>query len=104
MPHSKKPRLLLSDSARSASAPRRSLRVAGRPNASMNDLSDDLLALIFGCLGPVDIMRARCCKKWKEAAKKTTVPSADFAVYNGRGYNFMVAMATALPNLQKIKL
>ena len=36
--------------------------------------------------------------------KKTTVPPADFPVDNGRDYNFMVAMATALPNLQKIKL
>eukprot|EP00984_Skeletonema_dohrnii_P012948 scaffold5305_cov68-Skeletonema_dohrnii-CCMP3373.AAC.1 len=104
MPHSKKPRLLLSDSTRSASAPRRSLRIAGRPNASMDDLSDDLLALIFGCLGPVDIMRARCCKKWKEAAKNTMVPLTDFKVDSVRKYNAMAAMATALPNLQQITL
>eukprot|EP00984_Skeletonema_dohrnii_P034653 scaffold33624_cov191-Skeletonema_dohrnii-CCMP3373.AAC.2 len=70
----------------------------------LDDLSADVIEHILGCLGPVDIMRARCCKKWREAAKKTIVPMADFLVNSVEKYNAMAAMATALPNLQKLTL
>ena len=59
MPHSKKPKLTHADTANMASS-----------NASLNDLSADELAMIFGCLGPVNIMPlrrvpqvGRCCQE-----------------------------------------
>ena len=67
-------------------------------------LSADVIEHILGCLGPVDIMRARCCMKWREAAKKTIVPIINFHVNSVDKYNAMAAMATALPNLQKLTL
>ena len=70
----------------------------------LDDLSADVIEHILGCLGPVDIMRARCCKKWREAAKKTMVPIINFHVNSVDKYNAMAAMATALPNLQKLTL
>ena len=105
MPHSKKPRLL-SPPGRPAqsSALRRSSRIAGWPNANINDLSEDALALIFGFFGPVDIMHFRCCKKWREAAKKTVVPMTEFKVDSVSKYHAMRAMTTVLPNLQQIAL
>mmetsp|Transcript_37379 Transcript_37379/g.76322 ORF Transcript_37379/g.76322 Transcript_37379/m.76322 type:complete len:107 (-) Transcript_37379:253-573(-) len=49
--------------------------------AMANELSDDVVAIIFGCLPPEDTMRMRgVCKKWREAAKKTLVPMTDFSV------------------------
>ncbi|KAK1736279.1 hypothetical protein QTG54_012879 [Skeletonema marinoi] len=74
------------------------------PSATAMDISTDELAIIFGCLGPDDIMRARCCKKWSEAAKRTIVPLTEFVVNSENRYNAMEAMTRALPNLQKITL
>jgi hypothetical protein len=68
-------------------------------------LSTDVLAIILGCLGPVDIMRLRRVgKKWREAAKKTIVPLTRFRVDSVDKYRAMAAMTTALPNLQKISI
>eukprot|EP00984_Skeletonema_dohrnii_P018093 scaffold8356_cov106-Skeletonema_dohrnii-CCMP3373.AAC.1 len=74
------------------------------PSAAAADTSTDELAIVFGFLGPEDIMRARCCKKWSEAAKKTIVPLTEFVVNSENRYNAMEAMTRALPNLQKIIL
>eukprot|EP00984_Skeletonema_dohrnii_P025961 scaffold15202_cov135-Skeletonema_dohrnii-CCMP3373.AAC.1 len=94
MPHSKKPKLTHADAANMASS-----------NASLNDLSADELAMIFGCLGPVNIMPLRrVCHKWGDAAKKTIVPLTKFRVHDEKSYNAMRAMATALPNLQHLEL
>ena len=61
-PHSKKKqRLLLSVPSFQSAADQPTRRIAGRLNVSIIvDLSDDndMLAMIFGFLGPVDIMRA----------------------------------------------
>ena len=65
-------------------------------------LSVDEVAIIFSFLPPKDIMRARICSTWRDAAKKTTVPLCDFAVDGMRSYNLMRVMTTALPNLQQI--
>ena len=75
------------------------------PAAVANDFSDDVVAIIFGCFPPKDIMRMRCvCKKWREAAKRTIVPMAGFSVDSVNKYNAVVAMATALPNLQQLSM
>ena len=71
---------------------------------SIDDLSTDELANIFGYLSPEDIMRARLNNKMREAATKTIVPPTDFVVDNVKKYNAMAAMATALPNLQMITI
>jgi len=70
----------------------------------LDDLSADVIEHILGCLGPVDIMRARCCKKWRAAAKETIVPIINFHVNSVEKYNAIAAMATALPNLQILTL
>ena len=67
-------------------------------------LSADEVAIIFGFLSHADIMRARVCTTWRDAAKKTLVPptDTDFRVNSMRSYNAMRVMATALPNLQQL--
>jgi hypothetical protein len=72
--------------------------------ASIESLSGDLLANIFGFLLPQEIMCVRLNRKMREAAKITIVPPAEFVVDSLRKYNSMSVMATALPNLQKITL
>jgi len=75
------------------------------PAAAANELSGDIVAIIFGFFPPEDIMRMRCvCKKWREAAKRTIVPMAGFSVDSVNKYNAVVAMATALPNLQQLSM
>ncbi len=91
MPHQKKPRLL---DDRCASA---------------GDLSTDVLANVLGYLGVKEIMpKRRVCKKWKEAAKKTIVPTSNnfnyFRVNNLKSCNAMRVMTTELPNLQQIAI
>jgi hypothetical protein len=106
MPHTKKSKLT-NDVANTATMPSRrsSTSIAGHINASLNDLSADGLANILGCLGPDEIMRMRrVCHKWSEAVKKTTVPLTKFRVNDAKSYNAMIAMTTALPNLQQIAL
>ena len=68
------------------------------------EVSADEVAIIFSFLSHVDIMRARVCKTWRDAAKKTLVPLWDFKVDSVRSYNAMRVMATSLPNLQQIAL
>eukprot|EP00984_Skeletonema_dohrnii_P035026 scaffold34598_cov85-Skeletonema_dohrnii-CCMP3373.AAC.2 len=73
--------------------------------AMANELSGDVVAIIFGCFPPKEIMHMRrVCKKWREAAKRTIVPPTVFDVNSLDKYNALVAMATALPNLQQITL
>ena len=77
---------------------------SGGNNASAL-LSVDEVAIIFGFLDHADIMRARVCATWREAAKKTLVPPTEFYVdCSERSYNAMRVMSTALPNLQQITL
>eukprot|EP00985_Skeletonema_marinoi_P004287 scaffold1879_cov97-Skeletonema_marinoi.AAC.2 len=71
------------------------------------ELSADEVAIIFGFLSPYDIMRARVCKTWRDAAKKTAVPpSYEYysKIYNVRSYNAVRAMSTALPNLDQLMI
>jgi len=100
MPHHKKSRLdgPVADAAVSA--------VKDRDSAAMaNELSGDVVAIIFGFFPPEDIMRMRCvCKKWREAAKRTIVPMADFSVDSVDEYNAIRVMATVLPNLQQLSI
>eukprot|EP00984_Skeletonema_dohrnii_P005978 scaffold2120_cov150-Skeletonema_dohrnii-CCMP3373.AAC.1 len=105
MPRPKKPRLIdASSEAVVVLPPRRSRRITGRPDATFDDLGVDLIAIIYGFLGPFDIMRSRLCKKLRKAATTTTVPPTDFVVDSVIKYNAMRAMATALPNLQQIEI
>ena len=69
-------------------------------------LSMDEVAIIFSFLSHHDIMRARVCTAWKEAAKETLVPMTmtPFVVDSMKSYNAMRAMSTALPNLQWIEI
>lgn len=74
-------------------------------DATIDQLDDDVLAMILGhhCLG--DIMLCRCvCKKWREAAKKTIVPATEFVVDSLAKCSAMNVMATALPNLQQLSI
>eukprot|EP00985_Skeletonema_marinoi_P007725 scaffold3445_cov80-Skeletonema_marinoi.AAC.6 len=70
--------------------------------ATAKAVSADEVAIIFSFLTHQDIMRARVCKTWRDAAKKTLVPLCEFRVDSVRSYNAMRAMATALPNLQQL--
>jgi len=73
--------------------------------ASIESLSGDVLANIFGFLLPQEIMNARVNRKMREAAKITIVPPTyEFVVDSVKRYNAMNVMATALPNLPKIIL
>ena len=75
-------------------------------NDTVEQLSTDEVAIIFSSLTPKDIMRARVCKAWREAAKKTLVPLTKF-VKSVRSYKAMRAirvMSTALPNLQQLSI
>ena len=71
---------------------------------SFDKLSADVMAIIFGFLHPNDIMRSRLNKKMRDAATKTMVPPTNFIVNTMAEYNAMIAMTTALPNLQQIML
>ncbi len=88
-------------------------------NPTMSGMSNKLTARILGFLGYKDIMRSRiCCKKFRDAARTTIVPWADyggsssydtaqesqFRVDSKRKYKAMVAMTTALPNLQQLSI
>ena len=67
-------------------------------------LSADEAALIFSFLPPTDILRARVCTTWRDAAKQTTVPPSKFEVDDMKSYNAMRVMSTALPNLQQLTI
>eukprot|EP00985_Skeletonema_marinoi_P006901 scaffold3013_cov112-Skeletonema_marinoi.AAC.7 len=71
------------------------------------ELSADEVAIIFGFLSPYDIMHARVCTTWRDAAKKTVVPpsyESYYKIYNVRSYNAVRAMSTALPNLDQLDI
>ena len=72
--------------------------------AEEEELSTDDVAIIFGFLSYQDIMRARVCTTWRDAAKKTIVPPSEFVVESEKSYNAMRVMATSLPNLQQISI
>ncbi len=72
--------------------------------ATIESLSVDELANIFAFLLPQEIMHARLNKKMRDAAREAIVPLTDFVVNSAGKCNAMNVMATALPNLQKIKL
>eukprot|EP00984_Skeletonema_dohrnii_P032404 scaffold26504_cov228-Skeletonema_dohrnii-CCMP3373.AAC.11 len=79
--------------------------LAAEDEENADEVSSDEVAIIFGFLSHVDIMRARrVCTTWRDAAKKTIVPSTKFVVGSERSYNAMRVMSTALPNLQQIAL
>ena len=70
---------------------------------AVEELSIDEVAIIFGFLSYTDIMRARVCTSWREAAKKTLVPQTKLLVVDSlRSYNTVRVMSTALPNTQQI--
>ena len=48
---------------------------------SVDQFSDDTIAVIFGYFGTVEIMHLRqVCKKWKEAAKKAVAAREWFEI------------------------
>lgn len=111
MPHTKKPKIN-DDDANTAAMPSQhsstkiiTSRHDDINNSSLNNLSADELANILGCFGPNEILRLRrVCHKWSEAVKKTIVPLTDFKVDDVKSHHVMLAMTTALPNLQQIEL
>eukprot|EP00984_Skeletonema_dohrnii_P034654 scaffold33624_cov191-Skeletonema_dohrnii-CCMP3373.AAC.3 len=68
------------------------------------EVSIDEVAIVFSFLLPNDIMRARVCKTWSDAARKTLVPLCEFKVDSVRSYNAMRAMSSALPHLQQLSI
>ena len=73
--------------------------------SEIGHLSDDTMAVIFEYFGPVELMQMRCvCEKWRDAAKKTIPARVNFHVDSVNKYRAMVAMTTALPNVQNITL
>ena len=91
MPPKKKTNLTRPQSAAAADA------------AIVNQLDDNVIAIIFGCFPPEDTMRMRrVCKKWREAAKKAIVDL--FCVDSVDNYRAMATMTTALPNLKQLSI
>ncbi len=85
----------------------------------LSGMSNKLTARILGFLCYKDIMRSRiCCKKFRDAARTTIVPWANYdhntsysrakesqvCVDSKKKYKAMVAMTTALPNLQQLSI
>ena len=78
--------------------------------------NNKLTESILGFLGYKDIMKSRiCCRHFRDAARNTLVPWSDdctrsylretqFLIQNVKNYKAMVAMTTALPNLQQMKI
>lgn len=100
-------RRFVMDSSSFAPAPTRRKNKMHLANVEITDvLSMDEVAMIFSFLPHQDIMRARVCRAWREAATKTLVPLSDFVVdsKNVKSYNAMRAMSSALPNLQWMKI
>ena len=64
----------------------------------------DQIAIIFGFLKHNEIMHARVCTTWRDAAKKTLVPPSDFQVRNVRSYNALRVMSSALTNMQQLSI
>eukprot|EP00985_Skeletonema_marinoi_P005929 scaffold2572_cov75-Skeletonema_marinoi.AAC.17 len=105
MPRPKKARLIdASSEAAVVLPPRRSRRIAGRPDATFDDLGVDVLALILGFLGPFDIMRSRVCKKICKVATTAIVPLTECKVDKIEKVHALRAMSTALANLQQLDI
>ena len=69
------------------------------------ELGTDEVAIIFSFLSHQDIMRARVCRAWRQAAKKAIVHSRFVFKSNSlKSYNAMRAMSIALPNFQRMKV
>eukprot|EP00984_Skeletonema_dohrnii_P034889 scaffold34099_cov222-Skeletonema_dohrnii-CCMP3373.AAC.1 len=83
---------------------RRNMMHLADETTAAEELSADEVAIIFSFLPHQDIMHARVCKTWRDAAKKTLVPLCGFRIDNVRSYNAMRVMATALPNLQQLSI
>ena len=73
-------------------------------NVTVADLGVDQVALIFGFLDHNEIMRARVCTTWRDAAKNTLVPSYNIEVKSVRSYKMMSVMSSALPSLQELSI
>ena len=73
-------------------------------NNTVKALSVDEVAIVLSFLPPTDILLARVCTTWKDAARKAIVPLSDFKVEDVRSYNLMRVMITALPNLQQLSI
>ena len=109
MPHSKDPRqqkgtdtLVGHDDSATDEPP---------PATTADNLSADIVAMIFGYFDPADIMCfRRVCTKWRDAAKKTIVPlnsdffAGQFFINSVDKYNAMRVMTTALPNLASLTI
>jgi hypothetical protein len=79
--------------------------IPGEIIISVVELSKDVIPRILSFLPLKEIMpKRRVCKKWKEAARKTIAPLADFRVYSLDSYNAMRVMTEAMPNLQQITI
>jgi len=89
-----------------ASAPESSNNMHRASDETDEELSSDEVAIIFSFLQPNDIMPARVCTTWRDAAKKTVVPPSDESVeiHDPRSYNAVRVMSTALPNLEQLEI
>ena len=67
-------------------------------------LSADEVAIILSFLPPTDILRARVCTTWRDAAKQTLVPVSEFKIDSVKNYNAMRVMSTALSNIQQLTI
>mmetsp|Transcript_22982 Transcript_22982/g.39287 ORF Transcript_22982/g.39287 Transcript_22982/m.39287 type:complete len:143 (-) Transcript_22982:176-604(-) len=90
-----------------ASAPESSNNMHRASDETDEELSSDEVAIIFSFLQPNDIMHARVCTTWRDAAKKTLVPPVDpfdlpVEIHDARSYNAIRVMSTALPNLEQL--
>eukprot|EP00984_Skeletonema_dohrnii_P008179 scaffold3005_cov102-Skeletonema_dohrnii-CCMP3373.AAC.4 len=92
-----------------ASAPESSNNMHLASDETDEELSSDEVAVIFSFLQPKDIMPARVCTTWRDAAKKTLVPPVppfddSVQIYDVRSYNAVRVMSTALPNLEQLMI
>jgi hypothetical protein len=92
-----------------ASAPESSNNMHLASDETDEELSSDEVAIIFSFLQPKDIMPARVCTTWRDAAKKTLVHPVDpfddsVQIYDVRSYNAVRVMSTALPNLEQLMI
>jgi hypothetical protein len=88
-----------SESESSVTESRKKMRLS---DETAKELGTDLVAIILSFLRYDDILRARVCTTWRDAARKTIVPLTYFRVDSVRKVNAMRAISTALPNLQQL--
>ena len=68
------------------------------------EVGTDEVSIIFSFLPRNDILRARVCTTWRDAATTTLIPLTKFVVYGIRSHNALRVMSTALPNLQQLSI